>query len=319
MTRTSLRWAVIATAVVALSACQDQLVVENPNSGNTDKVLATPADAENLLGSYYKRWHSGVYGSIGSAESMANIFAFQTYSSLANECMNSHAPFTGAGFTNTPGNTCQSNKYRLYSIGSEVNRVASSFLAKLAPGTGYTLGTPARDLRQADAVPRLRVAGGQLGRSRQAAFRQVDLVGFELSQPQRAPRDGIRAHGFIAQVSAQGAFRLQPVALFELEQADVEPRLGETAVPLQRPQVSLQRLAVPARGPVGQPEMIPRPGFRRQVGDRLFQQRDRLLLLPGPQRLVAAPQRLHPVRTAAGQQRSQQQGGQNPRNRKSVV
>ena len=147
MTRTALRWAVVATAVVALSACQDQLVVENPNSGNTDKVLATPADAENLLGSYYKRWHSGVYGSISSMESMMNIFSFQTYGSLANECMNSHAPFSGAGFTNNPGNTCQANKYRLYSIGSEVNRVASSFLAKLKPGTGFTLGTPARDLR----------------------------------------------------------------------------------------------------------------------------------------------------------------------------
>jgi hypothetical protein len=134
MTRTSLRWAVVATAVVALSACQDQLVVENPNSGNTDKVLATPADAENLLGSYYKRWHSGVYGSISTMESMMNIFAFQTYGSLANECMNSHAPFTGAGFTNNPGNTCQANKYRLYSIGSEVNRVASSFLAEFLNG-----------------------------------------------------------------------------------------------------------------------------------------------------------------------------------------
>ena len=147
MTRNFLRWALLGAAAVTLAACQDTLVVDNPNSGNTDKVLATPADAENLLGSYYKRWHSGVYGSIGSAESMANIFAFQTYSSLANECMNSHAPFSGAGFTNTPGNTCQSNKYRLYSIGSEVNRVASSFLAKLQPGTGFTLGTPARDLR----------------------------------------------------------------------------------------------------------------------------------------------------------------------------
>jgi len=145
MTRSLRRYAALAVAVVALGACEDTLTVVNPNQGDTERVLGTPGDAENLLGSYYKRWHSGVFGSISDLESMANVFSFMNYSSLANECMNSHAPFSGAQNTNTPGNTCQSNKYRLYSIGSEVNRVASSFLARL--DDGLNLGTPARNAR----------------------------------------------------------------------------------------------------------------------------------------------------------------------------
>ena len=62
----------------------------------------------------------------------------------------------------------------------------------------------------------------------------------------------------------------------------------------------LQGLVIAPRGPVGEAEEIPRAGFRRQVGDRLFQQLDGLGVLARPQGFVALPQRLDAVRLGLG-------------------
>ena len=99
-------------AAFGLGACnEDSLIVGNPNAGNTKKVMATPDDAEKLLGSYYRRWYAGLYGNPGdnpptTFEGMANIMSFQNYSSLNNDCQNSRYPFTGASNGNSPGNPC---------------------------------------------------------------------------------------------------------------------------------------------------------------------------------------------------------------------
>jgi len=136
---------VVLAAAVGLTACEKQLTVINPNSGETQRVLGTPNDAEALISTYYKRWSSGVYGSTGDLQGMANNFAMMNYSSLANECQNSHIPFYGAANNNAPGNVCQGNQNRLYSYMGEVNRVAMSFIGRL--DGGLTLGSPARDAR----------------------------------------------------------------------------------------------------------------------------------------------------------------------------
>jgi hypothetical protein len=133
-------------AIVGLAACsEEKLAVTNPNSGDTKRVLGTPLDAENLIGTYYKRWSAGVYGTSVDIQGMANMFSLMNYSSLANSSQNSHAPFAGASNSNTPGNVAQGEQLRLYSFEGEVNRVASSFLAQMKGG--LTLGSPARDLR----------------------------------------------------------------------------------------------------------------------------------------------------------------------------
>jgi len=134
-------------AVVGSVACKDNtLAVDNPNSGDTKRVLGTPADAENLLSTYYKRWNSGVYGNTVDLQGMADMFSLMNYSSLANSSQNSHAPFSGAANDNTPGNVAKDEQYRLYSYMGEVNRVAASFLTQQSK-TGLTLGSQARDLR----------------------------------------------------------------------------------------------------------------------------------------------------------------------------
>jgi len=144
-----MRYAAVASLVVlGLAGCERNLAVDNPNAGNTGKVLGTPGDAEALLGSYYKRWSSGVYGNTTDLEGMANVMSLMNFSSLANNCQNSHYPFTNASNVNTLGNTCQGEQYRLYSVLEEVTRVTSNIVA--AMDSGLTLGistVPATDAR----------------------------------------------------------------------------------------------------------------------------------------------------------------------------
>ena len=138
-------------AAIGLGACEKALEVTNPNQGETKRVLGTPLDAENLLGTYYRRWHGGLYGTgnpPGNFEGMANIMSLQNYSSLANNCQNSRAPFSGATNSNAPGNTCQGEQSAVYFTMGEVDRVASTFLQQMAD-SGLTIGNtnPATDKR----------------------------------------------------------------------------------------------------------------------------------------------------------------------------
>lgn len=144
MMRTLTRIGALA-AVLCLGACDNELVVENPNQPDQKRALATPGDAENMMGSYYRRWHDGLYRGIGNIEGMANIMSFQNYSSLANNCQNQRAPFSGAINDNSVGNSCGGEQQRVYFVESEVNRVASTLLKAMEDG--LTLGTPARDNR----------------------------------------------------------------------------------------------------------------------------------------------------------------------------
>src|SRR5512140_3017777 len=121
MKRHLIRWAAVSVALIGLTACDEELAVTNPNSGETARVLGTPNDAEALLGSYYRRWSSGVYGSTLNLEGMANVQSMMNYSSLANSCQNARTPFSGAANGNEPGNTCQTEQFRLYTFMAEVD------------------------------------------------------------------------------------------------------------------------------------------------------------------------------------------------------
>src|SRR4051812_35861755 len=147
--KTLLRFAVAAAMGLALAACD--LAIDNPTQGDSKKILGTPDDAESLISTYWKRWLSGVYGSTGDIEGMANTFSLMNYSSLANNCQNNHLPFAGASNTNTPGNVCGGEQVRLYQFMNEVARVSSTFLTQLDSGLvlGQSLpaATDGRNLR----------------------------------------------------------------------------------------------------------------------------------------------------------------------------
>jgi len=141
-----IRYAVLG-ALVTASACEDALVVENPNSGDKNKVLSTPNDAENLISSYYRTFIGNLYG--GGVEGRLNVWSFMNFSSLANNCQNTSYPFASNNINNTPGNTCGGEHSAQYFGLGEVNRVASDFIGKLdATGSGkLDLGSIARNNR----------------------------------------------------------------------------------------------------------------------------------------------------------------------------
>ncbi len=146
MTKSLIRWAAVSAALIGAVACNStDLAVENPNSGNSERVLGTPNDAEALLGTYYKRWSSGVYGSTADLQGMASMMSLMNYSSLANNGLNTKTPFTGGANVNTPGNVVQGEQSRLYFYMGEVNRVANTFLSRIE--AGLNLGSPAREAR----------------------------------------------------------------------------------------------------------------------------------------------------------------------------
>jgi hypothetical protein len=134
----------MAAGVAAVAGC-NQLEVTNPNSPDAERALATAGDAENLMSNYYKRWHDGLYRTLGNFEGMANIMSFQNYADLANNCQNARFPFSGAYNLNTIGNVCAGEQSRVYQFMQEVTRVSSTLLAR--KDAGLTLGTPGRDAR----------------------------------------------------------------------------------------------------------------------------------------------------------------------------
>ena len=137
--------ALVAAAAAGLGACEKELVVTNPNDPDAERALATPGDAENLMASYYKRWHDGLYRNLGNIEGIANIMSFQNFSDLANNCQNQRFPFSGAINNNTIGNQCEGEQRRVYAVQSEVARVASTLLGRM--DKGLTLGSAGRDAR----------------------------------------------------------------------------------------------------------------------------------------------------------------------------
>ena len=143
MMRKLIRYAVLAGAV-GLGACE--LDVRNPNQPETDRVLATPRDAEALLGAYYRRWHVAMHGTLSNVWGMASVMAFENYSSLANNCMNARAGIPRPTNDNSVSNACSTEQHRLYFVHGEVARVATNILAKLQE-PGYTIGTTGEDER----------------------------------------------------------------------------------------------------------------------------------------------------------------------------
>ncbi|MEO7455577.1 MAG: hypothetical protein ABIY52_04900 [Gemmatimonadaceae bacterium] len=144
MNRTLIRSAAIAVAMLGLGACE--LKVDNPNQPETQRVLASPVDIESLLGNYYRRWHEGLYRTTGNVGLMAMVQSFEDFSSLSNNCMGQRVTIPRPANDNSIGNGCKDEQLRIYTIENEVARVSSSILATLEQ-PGFTLGTPAQDLR----------------------------------------------------------------------------------------------------------------------------------------------------------------------------
>jgi hypothetical protein len=134
--------------MVALGACEKELTVSNPNSGDTKKVIGTPNDAEALISTYWKRWHAGVWGR-PDIEGQVNVMSYMNYSNLANDCHNTSFPPVPTGIVNKPGATCTGEQSNGYFILGEVLRVATNLITEMdRPGAdALNLGSTMRNNR----------------------------------------------------------------------------------------------------------------------------------------------------------------------------
>jgi hypothetical protein len=144
MNRTLIRSIALAAVLLGLGACD--LAVVNPDKPETERVLASSTDIESLIGTYYKRWHEGLYRSTTSVALMSMVQSFEDFSSLSNNCMGQRVSIPRPPNDNSIGNICAGEQSRVYTYENEVNRVASSVLATLDK-PGFTLGSSAQDLR----------------------------------------------------------------------------------------------------------------------------------------------------------------------------
>ncbi len=130
--------------VIALGGCD--LAVINPNQPETERVLATPADVEALLGTQYLRWHIGVYGNlIGNIRGMTDVMSFENASSLANNGISATGGIPRPALNNDIGNSFATEHRRVYYIPIEAARTASLVIARL--DAGLTIGSAAQDAR----------------------------------------------------------------------------------------------------------------------------------------------------------------------------
>jgi hypothetical protein len=146
MIRSLIRYGVLAGAV-ALGAChlEEKLAVTNPNDPGFNAVKGTPADLENFLGSLYRRWHSGLYGTTSTAWGMAAVMSFENFSTLSNNCQGQRVGIPRAGNDNSIGNGCNGDQSRVYNRHSETGRGAADILRRM--NDGLTFGNAAQDSR----------------------------------------------------------------------------------------------------------------------------------------------------------------------------
>ncbi len=145
MMRNLIRFAAVA-GLVGLSACKDELVVKNPTAPDRSRVLASPKDVESVMASYYLRWHTAMYGALSNQWGMMAVQSFEDFSSLSNNCLGQRVGIPRAPNDNSVGNGCAAEQLRIYQIENETMRVTSGLIAQ-ATSPGFTLGSPAQDLR----------------------------------------------------------------------------------------------------------------------------------------------------------------------------
>ncbi len=89
------------------------------------RCLRPPRKPRPLLGSYYRRWHGGMYTGLGNMWGVANVQSFENYSSLANNGQNARAGIPRPPNDNSISNVSEGEQQGdlLQELGSEPNRL----------------------------------------------------------------------------------------------------------------------------------------------------------------------------------------------------
>jgi len=133
--------------LASLAACSTDLAITNTNNADITRALARPSDLENLLaGGFNQVVQNTTGGANDNINNSLQVMSFENYSGLANFNMGPRGglPRTPIlNFQNNPGSASVSNDFNGL---SRLARTTTLGLERLAV-TGFTLGTPAQDLR----------------------------------------------------------------------------------------------------------------------------------------------------------------------------
>lgn len=124
---------------VLLVGCDDfGLEVENPNNPDRRRVLANPADVENLAAAQFQQIISGTIGSIARVHTGMLTAAFENASGLANNGLGPRSGIPRQPIDNSRGNAYATENYADFRILTGVARNAADILAR-ANSEGFEL------------------------------------------------------------------------------------------------------------------------------------------------------------------------------------
>jgi hypothetical protein len=139
----------LALAVGGMTACADNLEVQNLNNPDLSRVYAVPSGVEGVISTLYRTYHQTTQGSAEGLNSQSKVMALESYGQVANFGMALRAGIPRVFINNQRGNqvatgnnTNWSNLSRLMRTSATVAQSVDAYLAR-----GATLGSSARDQR----------------------------------------------------------------------------------------------------------------------------------------------------------------------------
>ncbi len=140
---------VLALAVGGLTACEDNLQVENLNNPDIPRTYAVPAGVEGVISTLYRTYHQSTQGSAEGLNSQSKVMALESYGQVANFGMALRAGIPRVFINNLPGNQVATGNNVNFSSLSRLMRSAATLSQAVDTyrGRSQTLGTVNRDLR----------------------------------------------------------------------------------------------------------------------------------------------------------------------------
>ena len=143
----NIRYAVALGALLGVVAgCETSLDISNPNDPDRPRILANPADVEQLGAALYQQINLGTLGNIARVQTGLMSASLMNGSSLANNGLGPRSIIPRGQVENSRGNAYATENYNDFRILQQTARAASDVLAR-ATAEGFELGSDAQVTR----------------------------------------------------------------------------------------------------------------------------------------------------------------------------
>jgi hypothetical protein len=182
----------LAAAVSAVACTDDPLEVRNLNNPDTERVLNTPGDVEQVIGSAFSIVHSGHYNSADALWPQLLVMSLENLSPNANFSMGPRGAIPRTVIANFRGRQNAAADFRDFQFMQRAARFAANGLARL--NSGITLTPRSRELRaRAFAHFVIGVANGDVGLAYDSAAIVNERVSITEVPPLAAGEDVVAA------------------------------------------------------------------------------------------------------------------------------